>query len=219
MKQESDAQMLIGYARVSKRDDQDIRGQVKALRDAGAVKVHQDHASAGTTAGRPALHKMLDQLRPGHVVVVVRIDRISRSLRDFILLVERIHGQGGYVRSIAEGIDTSTAQGEAMAKLFGVLAEIERGWIRERTRAGVAAARARGEKLGRRRSMNRAQLDEMVLMISSGRKSKAEAARIYRVHRSTIARQYAIETAGEQRVGEEGQAKKTTKRRNSTKRG
>ena len=182
--------MKIGYARVSKRGDQDIRGQVETLKANGAGQVYQDHASAGSTRGRPALHKMLAGVSGGQIIMVVRIDRISRSLRDFILLVEQIHSKGGFVRSLAEGIDTSTAQGEAMAKLFGVLAEIERGWIRERTRAGVAAARARGEKLGRKPAMNRASLDEMMLMLKTGRKTKAEAARIYGVHRATIARHY-----------------------------
>lgn len=138
---------LIGYARVS-NDAQDAALQVDALHAAGCIKVFTDTAS-GSLASRPQLDRMLDQLRPGDVVVVWRLDRLGRSLKNLIALVEDLAERGVGFRSLSESIDTTTANGKLFFSIMGALAEFERDLIRERTMAGLAAARARGRVGGR----------------------------------------------------------------------
>jgi len=138
---------LIGYARVS-TDDQNAQLQTDALKAAGCVKVFTDTAS-GSLASRPQLDKMIDQLRPGDVVVVWRLDRLGRSLKNLIALVEDLAEAGVGFRSLSESIDTTTANGKLFFSIMGALAEFERDLIRERTMAGLAAARARGRVGGR----------------------------------------------------------------------
>ena len=138
---------LIGYARVS-TDDQNAQLQIDALTAAGCLKVFTDKAS-GSLAYRPQLDKMMDQLRSDDVVVVWRLDRLGRSLKNLITLVEDLAGRGVEFRSLSESIDTSTANGRLFFSLMGALAEFERDLIRERTNAGLAAARARGRVGGR----------------------------------------------------------------------
>jgi len=138
---------LIGYARVS-TDDQDTTLQVDALKSAGCLKVFTDKAS-GSLANRPQLDRMLDQLRKGDVVVVWRLDRLGRSLKNLIALVEDLADRGVGFRSLSESIDTTTANGKLFFSIMGALAEFERDLIRERTMAGLAAARARGRVGGR----------------------------------------------------------------------
>src|SRR5664279_784631 len=143
---------LIGYARVS-TDDQSAALQEDALKQAGCIRVFTDHAS-GAKASRPELDKMLDQLRPGDVVVVWRLDRLGRSLKNLIALVETLADRGVGFRSLSESIDTTTANGRLFFSIMGALAEFERDLIRERTHAGLAAARARGRVGGRPSVMN-----------------------------------------------------------------
>src|SRR5664280_2379752 len=138
---------LIGYARVS-TDDQNADLQKDALKKAGCIKVFTDKAS-GSLASRPQLDRMLDQLRPGDVVVVWRLDRLGRSLKNLIALVEGLAEREVGFRSLSESIDTTTANGKLFFSLMGALAEFERDLIRERTMAGLAAARARGRVGGR----------------------------------------------------------------------
>src|ERR1017187_1784158 len=138
---------FIGYARVS-TDDQDAALQVDALKNAGCLKVFTDKAS-GSLANRPQLDRMLDQLRPGDVVVVWRLGRLGRSLKNLISLVEDLADRGVGFRSLSESIDTTTANGKLFFSIMGALAEFERTLIRERTMAGLAAARARGRVGGR----------------------------------------------------------------------
>jgi len=138
---------LIGYARVS-TDDQDAALQIDALKASGCIKVFTDKAS-GSQANRPQLDRMLDQLRPGDVVVVWRLDRLGRSLKNLITLVEELAERGVGFRSLSESIDTTTANGKLFFSIMGALAEFERDLIRERTMAGLAAARARGRVGGR----------------------------------------------------------------------
>ena len=115
---------LIGYARVS-TDDQNASLQVDALKKAGCLKVFTDHAS-GSKASRPELDRMLDQLRPGDVVVVWRLDRLGRSLKNLIALVEDLADRGVGFRSLSESIDTTTANGRLFFSIMGALAEFER---------------------------------------------------------------------------------------------
>ncbi len=138
---------LIGYARVS-TDDQNAQLQIDALEGAGCLKVFTDKAS-GSLASRPQLDKMLEQLRPDDVVVVWRLDRLGRSLRNLIDMAKDLGERGVGFRSLTETIDTTNANGRLFFSIMGALAEFERELIRERTNAGLAAARARGRVGGR----------------------------------------------------------------------
>src|SRR5215207_8452433 len=141
--------MLLGYARVSKSDDsQDTAAQVSALKSAGCKRVFEDKASGGRW-DRPELHRLLDQLREGDTLVVWKLDRLSRSLKDLLTILERIDATGAKFRSLTEAIDTSGAAG----RMLGSFAEFERAMIRERTRAGLREARAKGRIPGRKPKM------------------------------------------------------------------
>jgi DNA invertase Pin-like site-specific DNA recombinase len=138
---------LIGYARVSTAD-QSPELQRDALKGAGCSRIFTDTAS-GAKANRPQLDRMLDHLRTGDIVVVWRLDRLGRSLRNLIDLVEELGTKGVGLRSLTEHIDTTTSGGKLVFHIFGALADFERELIRERTLAGLAAARARGRVGGR----------------------------------------------------------------------
>ncbi len=139
--------MRIGYARVSTQD-QNLDLQRDALRQAGCEKVITDTAS-GAKAARPGLDKVRELLRAGDTLVVWRLDRLGRSLKDLIASVAWLEEQGVALVSLQETIDTSTPAGRLTFHLFGALAEFERNLIRERTQAGLTAARARGRAGGR----------------------------------------------------------------------
>jgi DNA invertase Pin-like site-specific DNA recombinase len=128
--------MLIGYARVSKGDDQSNALQAKALKAAGCQRVFEEAASGGRW-DRPVLHDMLRQLRDDDVVVVWKLDRLSRSLKDLLHLMERIKEANAGFRSLTESIDTTTPAGRMMMQMVGSFAEFERAMIRERTSAGL----------------------------------------------------------------------------------
>lgn len=139
--------MLIGYARVS-TDDQNLDLQNDALQKAGCKKIYSDQKS-GAVSERPGLTTVFDVLRPGDTLVIWRLDRLGRSLKHLIQLVEQLDKQEVGLKSLQESIDTTTAGGRLVFHLFGALAEFERTLIRERTQAGVNAARARGRQGGR----------------------------------------------------------------------
>src|SRR6202030_2364549 len=153
--------MLIGYARVSKIDQQDTRAQVKALKDAGCKRIFEESASGGRW-DRPQLHRALDQLREGDVLVVWKLDRLSRSLKDLLHIMERVRDVGAGFRSITEAVDTTTSAGRMVMQMLGSFAEFERSMVRERTRAGLAAARDRGAKVGRPAKLSRRQQEEVI---------------------------------------------------------
>lgn len=181
--------MLLGYARVSK-DDQDEAAQVSALKGAGCERIFRERASGGRW-DRPELHRLLDQLRPGDVVVVWKLDRLSRSLKDLLHLMERVEETEAGFRSLTEAVDTTTAAGRMLMQMVGAFAEFERSMIRERTRAGLEAARENGRIGGRPRKLSAHQRETAVELINSGTRSAAEVARIFRVHPSTISREVA----------------------------
>ena len=143
--------MLIGYERVS-TDDQNLSLQHDALKDAGCDRIFSDKMS-GVKADRPGLTEAFDYVRPGDTLVVWRLDRLGRSLKDLIALVEELERREIGFRSLQESIDTTTSGGKLIFHLFGALAEFERNLIRERTHAGLKAARARGRKGGRRHKL------------------------------------------------------------------
>ena len=179
--------MNIGYARISKTDGQDTAAQIDALKSAGAEKIFQESASGGRW-DRPQLHKALEQLRPGDVFIVWKLDRLSRSLKDLLHLMELIEAAGAGFRSLTEAIDTTTPAGRMMMQMVGSFAEFERAMIRERTRAGLASARRRGRTGGRRHKLSADQREEIITRINAGQWSNAEAARLFAVHPSTISR-------------------------------
>ena len=179
--------MLFGYARISKADDQDTAAQVDALKTAGCRRVFEEKASGGRW-DRPELTRLLDQLRAGDVVVVWKLDRLSRSLKDLLHLLERIEAAGAGFRSLTEAVDTAGPAGRMMMQMLGAFAEFERAMVRERTQAGLQAARRRGRKGGRRPKLSPEQKAEILAMLASGRRTAADIARIFRVHRATIGR-------------------------------
>jgi DNA invertase Pin-like site-specific DNA recombinase len=144
--------MLIGYARVSTRD-QNLELQLDALSKAGCKIIFQEKAS-GAKADRPELERMLSQLRKGDVVCIYKLDRLGRSLKNLLELVAGFESRGVGLKSLTDSIDTTTPQGRLVLNIFGSLAEFERDLIRERTKAGLEAARARGRKGGRRRGLS-----------------------------------------------------------------
>jgi DNA invertase Pin-like site-specific DNA recombinase len=179
--------VLLGYARVSKGDEQSNAVQAKALRAAGCRRIFEEAASGGRW-DRPELHRMLDQLRAGDVVVVWKLDRLSRSLKDVLHIMERIGDAGAGFRSITEAIDTTTPAGRMMMQMIGSFAEFERAMIRERTSAGIAAAQAEGRVGGRRKKLDAAKRREIAESVITGRKSGAEMARLYNISQPTVSR-------------------------------
>ena len=131
---------------------------------------------------------MLDQLREGDVVVVWKLDRLSRSLKDVLHIMERIGDAGAGFRSITEAIDTTTPAGRMMMQMVGAFSEFERAMIKERTSAGLAAARAEGRIGGRRKKLDPAKRREIAESVISGRKTGAEMARLYNISPPTVCR-------------------------------
>lgn len=157
--------MKIGYARVSTRD-QNLDLQIDALKKAGCADtyIYKEEVS-GASRQRPELQKMLTQIREGDIVVIWKLDRLGRSLADLVHLVNEIQDKGAGLQSLNDNIDTTTPQGKLTFHIFAAIAQFEREIIRERTNAGLAAARARGRKGGRPPGL------------SNSSKIKAEAAR------------------------------------------
>lgn len=179
--------LLLGYARVSKGDEQTNIMQARALRAAGCRRLFEEAASGGRW-DRPELHRLLDHLREGDTLVVWKLDRLSRSLKDVLHIMERIAKAGAGFRSLTENIDTTTPAGRMMMQMVAAFAEFERAMIRERTSAGLAAARAEGRIGGRRKKLDAAKRREIAESVICGRKSGAEMARLYNVSPPTISR-------------------------------
>ena len=144
--------MQIGYARIS-TGDQNLDLQRDALQKAGCERIVEDTASGGKQ-DRDGLKRLQEQLRPGDTVVVWRLDRLGRSLRHLLELMSEFEANGIAFRSLTESIDTNTPGGKLIFHVFGALAEFERNLIRERTKAGLEAARARGRKGGRKKKLD-----------------------------------------------------------------
>jgi DNA invertase Pin-like site-specific DNA recombinase len=180
------ATMFIGYARVSTQD-QDTDAQIAALKSSGCELIFQEKASGGRW-DRPELHRLLEQLRKGDVLVVWKLDRLSRSLKDVLLLMEKVEQAGAGFRSLTEMIDTTSPGGRMMMQMVGTFAEFERAMLRERTQNGLDAARKQGRVGGRRPKLKKHQQDEIVNLVNSGQKNAADAARLFNVHPATVSR-------------------------------
>ena len=179
--------MILGYTRVSKGEEQNPALQRKALKEAMVERVFEEKAS-GARWDRPELQRLIDQLRPGDVVVVWKLDRLSRSLKDLLILMERIDKAGAGFRSLTESIDTTTPAGRMMMQMVGAFAEFEREMIRERTQAGLQVARAEGRTGGRPPKLTKQQRQDIADNVLSGRKSGADMARLYSISETTVSR-------------------------------
>ena len=176
--------MQIGYARVS-TETQDAALQLDALKAAGCERIYQESVS-GSNRERPELAKCFEALRSSDTLTVWRLDRLGRSLKDLVGMVSDLEGRGVGFRSLNEAIDTGSAGGKLVFHVFAALAEFERSLIRERTRAGLQAARARGRKGGRPRKMSPNQVRKAKAMLLDPDMTKGEVARHFKVTRMTL---------------------------------
>jgi DNA invertase Pin-like site-specific DNA recombinase len=178
--------MKYGYARVS-TDDQNADMQMKALGRAGCKKVFKDEGLSGATTKRPALQRCLKALKDGDTLIVWKLDRLARSLRDLITLIEDFNSRGINFRSLTEDISTTTPGGKLVFHIFAALAEFERGLIIERTRAGMKAARARGVRPGPKPKLTRQQIEHARKLIAEGER-RSDVADLFKVGRVTLYR-------------------------------
>lgn len=164
--------MKVGYARVS-TPDQNLAIQLEALQQSGCTKIFQEIAN-GTRADRQGLTAALDYVRPGDTLVVWRLDRLGRSLGQLIVLMNTLHQRQIGFQSLVDVIDTTTTIGQFFFQITGAFAELERHLIRERTLAGLASARRRGRKGGRRKAID-AKTFEMALQLYEARKTSVQS--------------------------------------------
>ena len=158
----------------------------RGLEAAGCQRVYEERVSGGRW-DRPELHRLLDRLGPGDVLTVWKLDRLSRSLKDLLLILDKVEKADAGFRSLTENIDSTTASGRMMMQMLGAFAEFERAMVRERTQAGLRSARAQGRCGGRQPKLSPQQQAEVLAMLTGGR-SAADVARLFRVHRATISR-------------------------------
>ena len=176
--------MLIGYARVS-TDDQNLDLQRDALRLVGCEKIYEDRIS-GAKAARPGLATAIEVARAGDALVVWRLDRLGRSLHDLILLGKTLDEAGIGLVSVQEKIDTGSSGGRLVFHLFGALAEFERNLVRERTQAGLNAARARGRKGGRPKVLEPAKRRLAVDLYNAKKHTVREICRMMGISKPTL---------------------------------
>ena len=178
--------MKIGYARVS-TDEQTTDPQIDALRDHGCETIYQEHRS-GKNTDRIELENCLKALREGDTLTVWRLDRLGRNLADLVRIVNDLESRGIGFASLTESIDTTTPAGKLVFHLFASLAEFERNLIRERTMAGLKAARARGKSSGRPQKLTGKNLAMAKTLMDDRSNDVAEIAKRFQVSRSTLYR-------------------------------
>jgi DNA invertase Pin-like site-specific DNA recombinase len=187
--------MLIGYARVSTQE-QTLDLQTDALKKIGCSQLFTDTASGAQTT-RPGLEKALSYLRLGDTLVVWRLDRLGRSLKHLIEAVSQLQARGIGFRSITESIDTTTSGGKLIFHVFGALAEFERDIIRERTKAGLAAARARGRRGGRPRAIPPKRLAQLHALAADTSAAIPDILDTFKISRATYYRYLRTSPAGQ----------------------
>ena len=178
--------MLIGYARVSTQD-QHLHLQLDDLHKTGCERVYQEKVSS--TKERPQLARLLESIREGDTVVVWKLDRLGRSLKELIGLINAFQAKGVGFRSLNDAIDTTTAQGRLVFNIFASLAEFERDLIGERTKAGLSAARARGRQGGRPKGMTKeasGKAQAVWTLYEKREKSAQEIAKLLGISRATV---------------------------------
>ena len=178
--------MLIGYARVSTAD-QYLGMQEDALKGAGCEDIFKDIVSGAKTA-RPGLHSAISHLRKGDTLVVWRLDRLGRSLAHLIETVKELNDQGIGFKSLQESIDTTTSGGQLIFHIFGALAQFERELIRERTQAGLKAARVRGRMGGRPVQLNTQEIRKLKKHYDKGDLSVMEICKLFNITKPTLYR-------------------------------
>lgn len=176
--------MIIGYARVS-TTDQNPQLQLDALADAGCEQIFQEQMT-GKFRERPELALCLKSLRSGDALIVWKLDRLARSLKDLVEIIYDLEERNIGFRSLTEAIDTTSPGGRLVFHIFGALAEFEHSLIRERTMAGLQAARARGRTGGRKPSLTKADARKAAAMLSDPLMTKTEVARHFKVSRVTL---------------------------------
>jgi DNA invertase Pin-like site-specific DNA recombinase len=176
--------MKVGYARVSTHE-QNLDLQEDALEKAGCERIFRDRVN-GAAAARPGLQDALDYVREGDTLVVWRLDRLGRSLKHLMETVTRLEERGVGFQSLQESVDTTTSGGRLVFHIFGALAEFERNLIHERTRAGLAAARARGRKGGRRRALDEKKRQLLCQLYEERKYTVTEICEIMGVSKSTL---------------------------------
>jgi DNA invertase Pin-like site-specific DNA recombinase len=178
--------MLIGYARIATNDPPPAL-QLDALQTAGCERVFTDEGVSGGALQRPALDQALAVLKPGDVLIVWRLDRLGRSLSHLIQLAEKLGEKAVGFRSLCESIDTTSLQGPLFFHLVGALADFERSLIAERTRAGLAAARRRGVKAGRKPKLTPEKIAHAQRLIDHG-ESPGSVAKSFNISLATLYR-------------------------------
>ena len=178
--------MLIGYARVS-TDDQNLHMQEDALKSAGCEEIYTDVASGVKTA-RPGLHTALSHLRKGDTLVVWKLDRLGRSLTHLIQTIKELNEKGIGFKCLQESIDTTTSGGQLIFHIFGALAQFERELIKERTHAGLKAARVRGRLGGRPSVLNKYKINKLKEHYKKGDLSINEICKLFGITKPTLYR-------------------------------
>ena len=176
--------MKLGYARVS-TNEQDLSLQLDALQEAGWDKICEDRISGGKTE-RPGLQEALSYIRKGDTLVVWRLDRLGRTLKHLIETVNELEERGIGFQSLQEAIDTTTSSGRLVFHIFGALAEFERNLIRERTHAGLEAARARGRKGGRPKALNTKKIELLYELYDSKKHTVKEICEMMGISKPTL---------------------------------
>jgi DNA invertase Pin-like site-specific DNA recombinase len=179
--------MKIGYARVS-TEEQNLGLQRDVLQEAGCDVIYQDEGISGMTRERAGLTQALSTIGSGDTLVVWKLDRLGRSLSFLCELVECLGRQGAGFQSLIDSIDTNTHSGKLVFHIMGALAEFERDLIRERTKAGMKAAKKRGRHVGRPKALNAAQVTHMQDLLTAG-KTQGEVAELLGVSTNTISRE------------------------------
>lgn len=181
--------MKFGYARVSTKD-QDLSLQLDALQKEGCETIFQEKMT-GSTKERPELQNLLSQVRKGDIIVIWKLDRLGRSLKDLVSIVSELQEKGAELQSLNDHIDTTTPQGKLTFHLFAALAEFERSLTSERTKAGLSAARARGRKGGRPKGLSKIMQQKAIVAESYYRQGELSIQDIctdLRICRSTLYR-------------------------------
>ncbi|WP_439855982.1 recombinase family protein [Pseudomonas yamanorum] len=179
--------MLIGYARVS-TEEQNLDLQTHALQQLGCDKIYSDFGVSGATSSRQGLDQAMARLKSGDKLVVWRLDRLGRSLTHLVQLMETLGRRNVRFHSITEHIDTSSSGGRLVFHMMAALAEFERSLISERTRAGIAAARARGKPIGRPHLLSSEQVKRARTLIEKEQHTQREVATLLSVHPRTLQR-------------------------------
>ena len=179
--------MMVGYARVS-TDDQATDLQIDALERAGCDVIFQDSGVSGSTTSRPELAEAISSVENGDTLVVWKLDRLGRSLSHLITLTAGLEQRGVAFQSLSEAIDTRTASGRLLFHVMGALAEFERDLISERTIAGIAAARARGQAIGRPAKLSADQIEAACVEIRGGVRPLIDLAELLNVSPVTLRR-------------------------------